>query len=130
MDKRYILRSGLALAVALVFALAISVAAGGDGSSVTLNYGSTGGPDNCYLAAFNGELVMDPTAGMVFADNYGRRMPVLWPTGWTAHRVGSEIEVLYPGGHVFARTDTPISPEGGVDSAGNWDMCGYEPIGG
>jgi hypothetical protein len=126
MDRRIYFGSGL---LALALALAISIVACGDGSSVTLKYITTG-PNNCYLAAFNGELVIDPTAGIVFADTFGRRMPVLWPKGWTAHRVGSEIEVLYPGGHVFARTDTPISPEGGVDSAGNWDMCGYEPIGG
>jgi hypothetical protein len=126
MDRRIYFGSGL---LALALALAISVAAGGDGSSVTLKYITTG-PNNCYLAAFNGELVIDPTVGIVFAVDDGRRMPVLWSKGWTAHRVGSEIEVLYPGGTVFARTDTPISPEGGVDSAGNWDMCGYEPMGG
>lgn len=128
MDRRYILRSGLALAAALIFVLAISLAAGGDGSSVTLNYITS--PYTCYLSAFNGELVMDPTVGLVFAIDDGRRLPALWPKGWTANRIGSEIEVLYPGGHVFARTDMPISPEGGVDSAGNWDMCGFEPIGG
>jgi hypothetical protein len=124
MDKRVYFGSGL---LALALALAISVVSGGDGSSVTLKYITPGGPDNCYLSAFDGELVMDPTAGMVFAAQ-GRRMPVLWPKGWTARRSGSEIEVLYPGGTVFARTDTPISPEGGVNADGNWEMCGFEPI--
>ena len=120
------LRSGLSVLV-LIFSSLSVVACGSD--SVPLNHDHiAGGPDNCYLAAFNGELVMDPTAGLVFAVDDGRRLPVVWPGGWTAHRVGSEIEVLYPGGTVFARTNTPISPEGGVDAAGNWDMCGFEPL--
>jgi hypothetical protein len=115
--------------VVVPFVLALIVAAcGSDGSPVTLRYITPGGPDNCYLSAFDGELVMDPTAGLVFAVHNGQRWPVLWPKGWTARHAGSEIEVLYPGGTVYARTNTPISPEGGLDAAGNWDMCGFEPI--
>jgi hypothetical protein len=96
--------------------------------SVPLNHVGSDGKDNCYLSAFDGKLVIDPTAGIVFAINGGRRLPVVWPAGWTARRVGSEIEVFYPKGTLFARTNTPISPEGGMDSNGNWDMCGFEPL--
>ena len=125
MDKRYILRPGL---LTSTLALAITLAACAGGSPVTLKYITPGGPDNCYLSAFEGELVVDPTAGLVFAVHNGSRWPVLWPKGWTARRSGSEIEVLYPGGTVFARTDTPISPDGGLNADGNWEMCGFEPI--
>jgi hypothetical protein len=110
------------LAVLVLASSTLSMAACG-GSPVTLRYISPGGPSDCYLAAYTGELVADPTAGMVFADNYGHRMPVLWPVGWTGRSSGSEVEVLDPRGTVVAKTGTTISPTGGVDAAGNWEMC-------
>jgi hypothetical protein len=120
MDKRCIHRPRL---LAMGLALTISLAACGGGSPVTLKYISPGGPDNCYLPAFEGELVSDPTAVTVFNAQYGLRMPVLWPAGWTGRTSGSEVEVLDPRGTVVARTGTSFYPSGGLDADGNWEMC-------
>jgi hypothetical protein len=120
MDKRYTLRPRL---LARALTLTISLAACGGASPVTLRYITPGGPDNCYLPAFDGELVSDPTAVTVFINQYGQRWSVLWPAGWTGRSSGSEVEVLDPRGAVVARTGTSFYPSGGLDADGNWEMC-------
>lgn len=125
MDKRT-RRLGL---LASALALTIGVAASAASSSVPLNYlSSSNGPHVCFLAGFTGTLEDDLTAGLVFADQYGRRIPVLWQPGWTARKSGAVIEVIDSWGTVFARTGGYFSPNGGVDSHGNWDMCELTPL--
>jgi len=60
------------------------------------------GDTSCYAGGEGG------TAGVLIVDpEYGTRwngMPVLWPTGFTAVRVGSELEVRDAAGEAVART--------------------------
>jgi hypothetical protein len=119
MDKRRILRPTL---LGQALALTIGLAACGGGSPVALKYITPGGPNNCFLPAFDGQLVSDPTAVTLFITQYGR-WPVLWPAGWTGRSSGSEIEVLDPRGAVVARTGTSFYPSGGLDADGKWEMC-------
>lgn len=99
------------------------------GRLVPLNYlSASNGPHVCFLAGFSGTLEDDPTAGLVFDTQYGDRIPVLWQPGWTARKSGSVIEVIDSWGTVFARTGGSFSPNGGVDSHGNWDMCELTPL--
>ena len=68
------------------------------GEQVPLLTGSLG----CYAGGEGGptaELIVDPEYGTSFA---GR--PVMWPTGYTAWRVGSQIQVRDVGGNLKAAT--------------------------
>jgi hypothetical protein len=115
--------------LASAFALTIGVASCSGGSFVPLNYlSASNGPHVCFLPGFSGTLEDDPTAGFVFDTQYGDRIPVLWQPGWTARKSGSVIEVIDSWGTVFARTGGAFSPNGGVDSHGNWDMCELTPL--
>ena len=74
-------------------------------------------PEVCYAGGESGltdVLVADPIRGTSFG---GR--PVMWPTGYTARRAGSEVEVLDLEGRVRATTGrtyhisiAPIGPDG------------------
>jgi hypothetical protein len=84
--------------VSLALFLAGCGALGPRGEQVPLLTGSLG----CYAGGEGGptaELIVDPEYGTSFA---GR--PVMWPTGYTAWRVGSQIEVRDGGGNLKAAT--------------------------
>ena len=78
MDKRYLLRPKL-LAPAL--ALTISLAACGGGSPVTLKHITPGGPNNCYLPAFDGKLVSDHSYALLGVNSSDQTVVVGDPEG-------------------------------------------------
>jgi len=92
-------------AVAISVALALSLlgcGAGGSGASpgesVPLLTGATG----CYAGGENGS-----TAPLLAEPQYGTSWlgtPVMWPSGYTARRAGSEVDVLDTRGKVKATT--------------------------
>ena len=61
---------------------------------------------NCYLAGTAAQLILDPSAGLAWRFGPDDIRPVIWPRGYTARRVGSEIQVLNPDGFVVARSGT------------------------
>lgn len=70
-------------------------------ATVALLTGST----DCYAGGEQGRagvLVVDPEYGTRF-----NGMPVLWPTGFTGVRIGSEVEVRDPAGNAVATTGKP-----------------------
>ena len=58
------------------------------------------GEIGCWLIPTYGELVADPEFGVAFKHG----LPAVWPIGYTARRVGTEVEVLDSYGKVVART--------------------------
>ena len=55
----------------------------------------------CTLMPTYGELVADPTFGVAFKDSGAA---AIWPSGYTGHRVGAEVEVRNPSGDVVVVT--------------------------
>jgi hypothetical protein len=83
----------------------------------------------CFTFAISGELIADPTYGTVMRDTatYDETVtqvtrpptvPVAWRTGFTARRLGSEVEVVDPQGTVVATTGRRYLLPGGYISAG------------
>jgi len=112
--------SGIALLVAAVLAT-------GCGERVELLTADLA----CYLggeAPRTAELVADAEQGTTFTG-----LPVVWPTGFTGRRAGSEVEVLDAGGNVRATTGRRywIAPAHRPHGAGDLDQfpaavdCGY-----
>jgi|SRR5215212_4124815 len=92
------------------FALALLLLLGCDATS-TDRVELLTGLDSCYAGAqspnFGGLLISDP--------EYGTRIdgrPVMWPSGYTGRRVGTEVEVVDQSGNLVARTgrEYRISP--------------------
>jgi hypothetical protein len=63
---------------------------------------------NCYLAGTAAELILDPSAGLAWRFGPDDIRPVIWPRGYTARRVGSEIQVLNRDGFVIARSGRTV----------------------
>jgi hypothetical protein len=63
---------------------------------------------NCYLAGTAAELILDPSAGLAWQLGPDDIRPVIWPRGYTAQRVGSEIQVLNRDGLVIARSGRTV----------------------
>ena len=78
----------------------------------------------CAAALIEGELVEDPDAGVAILDG-GSPRPVVWPTGYSARRVGSEVQVLDASSGVVATTGEDVSMGGGaIDDGGvRWWAC-------
>ena len=62
----------------------------------------------CYLAGAAAELVLDPGVGVAWKFGPDDIRPVIWPRGYTARRVGSEIQVLNREGTVIARSGSRV----------------------
>ncbi len=58
----------------------------------------------CYLAGTAAELILDPSVGLAWRFGPDDIRPVIWPRGYTARRVGSEIQVVNRDGLVIARS--------------------------
>ena len=92
-----------------------------------------GGQGGCYLNFFVDTLVVDPTNGTAIIEKYtvggqprSRVLPIMWPTGYTARRSGSEVEVLNASGRVMARTGGRYRIQGGYEGA-VWRTCAMMP---
>jgi hypothetical protein len=85
------------------------------------------GPDTCYLNQVEGLLVVDAKYGTaILEEGASRPMPVAWFPGFTGRQVGSEVEVLDPGGHVAATTGQRTKLQGGyggVNGVTVWVNC-------
>ena len=123
-----------ALAAAVLgFVVVFLVLSRWPGGPVPLLTGSGYGGGGCYLNFLVNELVVDPVNGTAVIEKYTtkdgpqtRVLPIMWPTGYTARRSGSEVEVLARNGQVMARTGTTYRLQGGYE--GNvWLTCAMIP---
>ena len=121
--------AALALA-ALGFVLVYFVLSRLPGPAVPLLTGEGyGGQGGCYLNFFVDELVVDPVNGTAVIESHTtdgqpktRVVPIMWPSGYSARRSGSEVEVLTRNGEVVARTGATYRIQGGYE--GNvWRTC-------
>ena len=74
----------------------------------------------CYTSGAGGLLTVDPQYGTAISDTHlggpnapGPVSPVMWWPGYSAWRVGSEVEVRDPAGNVVATTGHEYRLEGG-----------------
>ena len=58
----------------------------------------------CFTFSYTGELIVDKTRGIALMDDEGGITPLMWPPGFTARWIGSEVEVLDPAQTVVATT--------------------------
>jgi hypothetical protein len=58
----------------------------------------------CFAFPYKGELIVDSTHGTALKEDEGRITPLMWPPGFTARWIGSEVEVLDPAQNVVATT--------------------------
>jgi hypothetical protein len=127
----------VAAALALLLCLVgCDVAPAPDGEAVLI---LTGPPNyrydhgGCFTNSARGQLFVDPTYGTAIVDEdmiavTGTRpppVPVAWRPGFTARRLGTEVEVLDPNGRVVAITGRSYLIPGGYVNAGgssglNW----------
>jgi hypothetical protein len=91
------------------------------GSSVLITFG----PDGCVSNPYAGELVVDATYGTAFIATGGgdaTPLPVVWRSGFTGRRSGSEVQVVDPQGNVVAVTGHVYVFNGGYVNDGNENM--------
>jgi hypothetical protein len=111
------------LAAALVLALCL-VACGSllpNGDRVELLTGPPGDWRGCFTSGATGLLMVDPKYGTAIIDTIVQSTSpetVAWPRGFTARRIGSEVEVFDAGGNAVAKTGKSYELEGGYVSAG------------
>jgi hypothetical protein len=79
-------------------------------------------PDSCWLLYRVVDVIADPTFGTVVK---GDGSPLKWPTGFTAWRAGSEVEVRDPAGNVVLTTGgryriSPANNGGPYDPDAEW----------
>ena len=125
--------AALALA-ALGFVLVFLVLSRLPGPAVPLLTGEGyGGQGGCYLNFFVDELVVDPVNGTAVIESYtidgqlkSRVVPIMWPSGYTARRSGSEVEVLAGNGQAVARTGATYRIQGGYEGD-VWRTCSMIP---
>jgi hypothetical protein len=129
-------RLAAAVAAALLgFVLVFLVLTRFPGGSVPLLTGEGyGGQGGCYLNFFVNELVVDPVNGTAVVEEYktkdgpqSRVVPIMWPSGYTARRSGSEVEVLSINGEVVARTGGRYRIQGGYEGD-YWLTCSMTPM--
>jgi hypothetical protein len=125
-----------ALVLAMLgFALVFLVLTRWPGEPVPLLTGEGyGGQGGCYLNFFVDELVVDPVNGTAVIESYTidgrpktRVVPIMWPSGYTARRSGSEVEVLTRNGQVVARTGATYRIQGGYEGD-VWRTCSMTPM--
>jgi len=118
-------RVGVALALGLVLA--------GCGLFVPGYVQLATGDGPCYTSVISGLLVADPTSGTAIIEDVNagqgatRPMPVVWPSGFTGRRVGSEVEVLDWHGNVAYTTGQHVALAGGGEKDRGWLACGVDP---
>jgi hypothetical protein len=84
------------------------------------------GGKGCYVAEASGRLVVDPSHGTAIIPPDGStgtvrdRTIVAWRPGYTARRIGSEVEVLDPQGRVVATTGHSYIIPGGYLYPVDW----------
>lgn len=116
--------------VAATLALALCLIGCGwlpsDGGPVQLLTGPPGFVPGCFTNSASGPLIVDPTYGTAIIDEIMIRVtgtrpppiPIAWRPGFTARRIGSEVEVLDPQGNAVAITGKSYTLAGGYVSAG------------
>jgi hypothetical protein len=62
----------------------------------------------CFLSGWESELILDPRSGLAWSAGPDDIRPVIWPRGFTARRIGSEVEVLDRDGEVVATTGRKV----------------------
>lgn len=92
-------RFGASFASVVLIALAACTMTQVDGP-VAIMTGSEGAA--CALASVGGVLVGDPQSGLAFKSDRGN-MPVVFPYGYTARRVGGVVFLIDPAGLVVGR---------------------------
>ena len=93
------------------------------GEPVDLAIRTGGFTPACHLNNIEGTLVPHAEAGVAIVEFGGpRTLPVLWPEGFTAQRVGDVVEVFNQDGELIAQTGRRYRFEGGTDEAG-WRGC-------
>ena len=115
----------MAATLALVL-LVVGCEASDDPIQVRLLTGPPGGFGGCFTDSASGPLVVDPKYGTAIVDEdmirvSGTRpppIPVAWRPGFTAWRIGSEVEVVDPQGRAVAITGRSYWVAGGYVSAG------------
>jgi hypothetical protein len=121
--RQLALVAGLALA-----ALALFLAGGLFTTSVTIQTGSlhsdSPGIVGCYTSGTAGDLVPDPVSGVAIIEQGCRRVPVVWPIGWTGRSSWSEVEILDSRGNVHMRTGTHVYLMGGYWLNDSFLTCG------
>lgn len=85
-------------------------------------------PTDAYMASrIDGTLILDD-GGCVQIAPAEEIVPVVWPWGYTARRVGTQVEVLSPDGAVVGRTGSAFSRGGGFSpTAGLGDQRCLRP---
>ena len=78
-------------------------------------------PPACHTSFTIGLFVPDERMGTAIVDG-GRTIPVRWPEGFTARRLGDVIEVSNQAGTVIARTGNRYKFLGGYDTDA-WRGC-------
>ena len=128
---------GALAAAAITFVLALLVQSHWPGESVPLLAGAgRDGHGGCYLNFAVGRLLVDPVAGTAIEQisphgggigiESAHVTPVMWPTGFTGRRSGSEVEVLDRQGQVVARTGSNWRLQGGYEGD-YWLTCAMIP---
>jgi hypothetical protein len=73
----------------------------------------------CFLGSIAGPLVADEKYGtVIILSGAPTSIPVIWRPGFTAHRVGSEVQVLDPRGNPVATTGRSYVIAGGSVTGG------------
>ncbi len=109
----------MALAIALVGCDRSVVA----GEPVALAIRTDSFTPACHLNNIVGTLVPHAGAGVAIVEYGGdRTLPVLWPEGFTARRVGEVVELFNQDGELLAQTGRRYFFAGGTDEAG-WRGC-------
>jgi hypothetical protein len=92
-----------------------------NGDPVRLLTGPPGDWGGCFTDSASGPLIVDPKYGTAIVDNDVHAVSpvtVAWRPGYTARRIGSEVEVLDPQGNTVASTGRSYWLAGGYVSAG------------
>jgi hypothetical protein len=76
----------------------------------------------CEAAGIGGILVPDADYGLGF-QRLGYDYGAIWPSGYTAQRVGGKIVLLDPSGHFVAREGDYVVAAGTTDSNGAGRAC-------
>lgn len=113
---------GLGVALLTVFLIALAACTLGqvDGP-VAIMTGSEGGA--CALARVGGVLVEDPKSGLAFKWD-GANMPVVFPYGYTARRVGGVVFLIDPSGRVVGREGDEVHGGGAYGPDRVFVQCG------